>query len=291
LRFDDGSVAEGPSVSIEVMLLVLLGAMLHAGWNALVKSGADKLLDTGLVVAASAAIAALVLPFLPQPAMASWPMLVASGVIHLVYFSLVAAAYRAGDMSLAYPLMRGTPPLIVALLAGAMLGEQLGPFGWLGVLLVSGGILAMALRRQARAHALAMALALANALVIASYTLVDGIGARRSGAPVAYTLWTFLLTALLFLPYVAWQRPGRLLAHLHGKWRIGLGAGACTVGSYALALWAMTQAPIAAVAALRETSILFGVALASLLLRERPTPARLAGAAAIACGAAALRLA
>ncbi len=278
-------------MSAEVMLLVLLGALLHASWNVLVKSGADKLLDTALVVAGSAAIAAVVVPFLPLPALASWPMLVASGVIHLVYFSLVAAAYRAGDMSLAYPLMRGTPPLIVALASGALLGEHLGPFGWLGVALVSGGILAMAIRRGARAHALPIGLALANAVVIATYTLVDGIGARLSGAPVAYTLWAFLLTAVLFLPFVAWQRPRALIPHLRARWRIGLGAGACTLGSYALALWAMTQAPIAAVAALRETSILFGMVLASVLLRERPTPARLAGAVAIAGGAAALRLA
>lgn len=279
------------SVTAEVMLLVLLGAALHAGWNALVKSGADKLLDTALVVAGSAGLAAAALPFLPQPAPASWPMLAASAAIHLVYFSLVAAAYRAADMSLAYPLMRGTPPLLVALLAGPLLGERLGALGWLGVLLVSGGILAMALRRGARAHAPAVGLALANALVIAAYTLVDGIGARRSGAPVAYTLWVFLLTAALFLPFVAWRRPRALAAHLRARWRTGLGAGACTLGSYALALWAMTQAPIAAVAALRETSILFGVALAALLLRERPSAARLAGAGAIACGAAALRLA
>lgn len=285
------ALQETGRVSAEVMLLVLLGAALHATWNALVKSGADKLLDTALVVAGSAALAAMVLPFLPMPAPASWPMLLASGVIHLFYFALVAAAYRAGDMSLAYPLMRGTPPLLVAGLAALLLGETLQPMGWLGVALVCCGVLAMAVRRVARAHRATVGLALANAAVIATYTLVDGIGARLSGAPVAYTLWVFLLTAVFFLPFVAWRRPGGLAAHLRARWRIGLGAGACTLGSYALALWAMTQAPIAAVAALRETSILFGIALAALLLRERPTPARLAGAGLIAAGAAALRLA
>jgi drug/metabolite transporter (DMT)-like permease len=278
-------------VSTEVMLLVLLGAALHATWNALVKSGADKLLDTALVVAGSATLAVAAIPFLPIPAAASWPMLLASAVIHLVYFALVAAAYRAGDMSLAYPLMRGTPPLAVAILAALLLGETLRPLGWLGVALVCGGVLVMAVRRGARAHAATVGVALANAAIIATYTLVDGVGARLSGAPVAYTLWAFLLTALVFLPFVAWRRPGELAGHLRTRWRIGLGAGGCTLGSYALALWAMTQAPIAAVAALRETSILFGVAIATLVLRERPTPARWAGAALIAAGAAALRLA
>ncbi|MGG5821312.1 EamA family transporter [Falsiroseomonas sp. HW251] len=278
-------------MSAQVMLLVLLGAALHATWNALVKSGADKLLDTGLVVAGSALIAAVALPFLPQPAPASWPFILASGVIHLGYFSLVAAAYRAGDLSLAYPLMRGTPPLVVALVAAALLDEALRPLGWVGVALVSSGILAMAVRRGARAHAAPIAFALTNAVVIATYTLVDGIGARRSDAPVAYTLWAFVATAAFFLPFVAWRRPRALAPHLVRRWRIGLGAGGCTLGSYALALWAMTQAPIAAVAALRETSILFGVAIAAAILRERPTPARLAGAALIGAGAIALRLA
>ncbi len=276
---------------IEVMLPVLLGAALHASWNALVKSGADKLLDIALMVAFSALLSALALPFLAQPAPASWPMLAASAVIHLAYFSLVAAAYRAGDMSLAYPLMRGTPPLLVAILAALFLGEAMRPFGWLGVALVSGGILAMALKRGAVPQGRAILFALTNALVIVAYTLVDGLGARASGAPVAYTLWTFVLSAALFLPVAARWRPGRLLPHMILRWRLGIGAGLCTIGSYALALWAMTQAPIGAVAALRETSILFGVGIAALALGERPTPARLAGAALIAAGAAALRLA
>jgi drug/metabolite transporter (DMT)-like permease len=276
---------------IEVMLPVLFGAALHAVWNALVKSGSDKLLDTALMVAFSALLSASALPFLAQPLAASWPMLGASAVIHLAYFSLVAAAYRAGDMSLAYPIMRGAPPLLVAVLAALFLGEALRPFGWLGVALVSGGIIALALRRGAVPQRLAAALALTNALVIVAYTIVDGLGARASGTPVAYALWTFVLSAVLFLPVAALQRPGRLLPHLLLRWRLGLGAGLCTVGSYALSLWAMTQAPIAAVAALRETSILFGVGIAALLLRETPTRARLGGAALIAAGAAALRLA
>ena len=274
------------------MLLVLLGAALHAGWNALVKSGGDTLLDTALVVLGSALIAAVVLPFLPLPAPAAWPYALASGVIHLGYFSLVAAAYRSGEMSLAYPLMRGTAPLLVALLSLSLLGEALGLAGWAGVLLISGGVLAMALPKGkgAKASLPTIGLALANALVIATYTLVDGTGARLSGHAVAYTLWVFLLTALFFGGMVFARRPAALTAHLARRWRIGLGGGAATLGSYALALWAMTQAPIAAVAALRETSILFGVALAALLLGERPGLTRIAGACGIALGAAALRL-
>lgn len=279
------------------MLLVLLGAALHAGWNALVKSGADKLVDTVVVAAGAATLSAAALPFLPAPAPESWPCIAASALIHVAYFSLVAAAYQAGEMGLAYPLMRGTAPLMVALLGGALLGERLGAGALLGVLLISGGVLALALDRRPRAAGIAgspgraVALALLNAVVIAAYTLVDGLGARLSGQPASYTLWVFLLTALPLLALAAARRPGAFLARLGARWRTGLAGGGCTLASYALALWAMTQAPIAMVAALRETSILFGVAIATLVLRERSGWARHAAAGAIACGAAALRLA
>lgn len=280
----------------DVMLLVLLGAALHAGWNALVKSGADKFLDTVLVATGAAAIAAVALPFLPAPAPASWPWLAASVAIHIAYFGLVAAAYRAGDMGVAYPLMRGTAPLLVALLGGTLLGERLGPGAWGGVLLICGGVLGLALdgrrRRVAGGGGAAAGFALCNAGVIAGYTLVDGVGARLSGSPVAYTLWLLLLTAVPLLAWAEVRRPGALGPRLRaGDWWLGLLGGACTMGSYALALWAMTRAPIAAVAALRETSILFGMALAALVLRERSGWTRLAAGGAVACGAAALRLA
>ena len=278
-------------MSAQVMLVVLLGAALHATWNVLVKSGTDKALDIGLVVAGSALLSLLAVPLLPLPAPASWPMLAASGLIHQAYFLLVAAAYRAGDMSLAYPLMRGTPPMVVAVAADFLIGERLGAGGWLGVAMVSAGVLATAAQRRAAPSPRAVGFALANALVIVAYTLVDGIGARHSGHAVAYTLWVFLLTAALLLPFRAWRHGRELARHLRSRWHVGLGGGACTLGSYALALWAMTQAPIAAVSALRETSILFGVALAALLLRERPGGTRLAGIFLIAAGAASLRLA
>ncbi len=283
----------------DVMLLVLLGAALHASWNALVKSGRDKFLDTVLVAAGSAALAGAALPFLPVPAPASWPYIAASVAIHVVYFALVAAAYRTGDMGLAYPLMRGTAPLIVALLSGALLGERLGPGAWAGVALICGGVLGLAAARGGlgaagarRGPALApVAFPLANAGVIAAYTLVDGVGARLSGHAAAYTLWMLLLTAPPLLVWAAVRRPRDLRDQIRARWRLGLLGGACTLGSYTLALWAMTRAPIASVAALRETSILFGMALAALLLKERLGWIRHAAAVAIACGAAALRLA
>jgi drug/metabolite transporter (DMT)-like permease len=276
----------------DVMLVVLLGAALHASWNGLIKSGDDKLVDTSLITAGAAVLAGVSLPFLPLPAQACWPYRAASVAIHVLYFALVAAAYRAGDMSFAYPLMRGTGPLIVAVLSAAVLGERLSAGAWAGVLLICGGVLGLALayRRPHGSIAEATALALGNALVIALYTFVDGVGVRLSGQAFAYTFWMFLLTAPFLLAWPAFRRLPDLRAQFAARWRLGLIGGACTLGSYALALWAMTKAPIAPVAALRETSILFGMAIAALVLKERFGWARIVAAAAIALGTITLRL-
>jgi drug/metabolite transporter (DMT)-like permease len=274
-----------------VFAAVILGAALHAGWNAIVKGGSDKLLTTVLVAAASGAVAVAVLPFLPRPDPASWPFLAASASIQVLYFALVAGAYRATDMSRAYPLMRGLAPALVAIFAAAVLGERLGPAAWAGVALISCGVFGMTFAGSGSASRLGTALALVNAGVIAAYTLIDGIGVRASGAAVAYSMWLFLLNAV---PLVGWAlvvRRRALLAYAGRNWRLGLAGGLGNLGSYGLALWAMTQAPVAMVAALRETSILFGVAIAGLVLREPIGPARLAAAALIVLGAASLRLA
>lgn len=284
-------------MSAAALLAVLLGAVLHASWNALVKAGADRLVDTALVSAGSGLLAALALPFLPFPNPASWPLLAASAGIHVVYFLLVAAAYEAGDMGYAYPIMRGTAPLLVALSSVAILGEPLSSGGWIGLLCLSAGILGMAAAHAVAARSAlapggrATAFALANALVIALYTLVDGVGARRSGHAVAYTLWMLLLTAIPYLALVAGRRGRALWSETRRRWPVALAGGACAAGSYALALWAMTQAPVAVVAALRETSILFGALIAALVLKERFGPARQLAAGAIVAGIVILRLA
>jgi drug/metabolite transporter (DMT)-like permease len=280
-------------MSIQVMLLVLLGAFLHASWNAVVKSSRDKFLDIVLVTGASALLSAFILPFLPIPAPASWPYAAASVVIHVGYFALVAAAYRIGDMSFAYPLMRGTAPLLVTVASGPLIGEYLSLGAWGGVLLISAGVMGMtfAPRSPGRSGALAALPALANALVIAAYTVVDGAGARLSGHAAAYTMWVFLGTALPLAAWAGLRRRDNLAEHFRSRWHFGMIGGACTLGAYVLALWAMTQAPVALVAALRETSILFGTALSALVLKERFGWTRHAAAAAVVSGAVILKLA
>jgi drug/metabolite transporter (DMT)-like permease len=275
-----------------VFLAVLLGAALHASWNAIVKGGPDKMMTTVLIAAVSGLAALAALPFLPLPDPASWPFLAASALVQVLYFVLVAAAYDAADMSLAYPLMRGSAPVLVAFAGAALLGERLTLGGWAGVALVSAGVLGMALAGgQARASRRGVGLALVNAAVIAAYTLTDGMGVRRSGAPVAYAMWLFLLNAVPLVGWALVARRGQFAAYVQRYATAGLVGGLGNLGSYGLALWAMTGAPVAAVAALRETSILFGLAIAALALGERPGPARLAAAALIALGAISLRLA
>ncbi|WP_065847756.1 EamA family transporter [Sphingobium sp. Ndbn-10] len=278
-------------MSAGIFGIVLVAAALHATWNAIVKGGGDTLLTTVLVTASAALIAIVVLPFLPPPSRASWPFIAASTVFQLGYFVLVARAYRIADMSLAYPLMRGTAPLLVAVVSVAWMGEPLSPRAWLGVGVICAGILSMAAAVPRNASKAGMVLALLNAIVIAGYTLIDGVGVRRSGAPVAYTLWIFLLTGAALAAWVLVGRREAFRGYIGRNWRLGLIGGAGTISSYGLALWAMTVAPVAVVAALRETSILFGTAISAALLHERVGPARIVAVCIIAAGAAALRLA
>lgn len=277
-------------MSAGIFGIVLVAAALHATWNAIVKGGGDTLLTTVLVTASAALIAIVVLPFLPPPSRASWAFIAASTLFQLGYFVLVARAYHIADMSLAYPLMRGTAPLLVAM-SVAWMGELLSPRAWLGVGVICAGILSMAAAVPRNAGKAGMVLALLNAIVIAGYTLVDGAGVRRSGAPVAYTLWIFLPTGVVLAAWALVVRREAFRGYVGRNWQLGLIGGAGTISSYGLALWAMTIAPVAVVAALRETSILFGTAISAILLHERVGPARIMAVCIIAAGAAALRLA
>lgn len=273
-----------------IFLAVLFSALLHASWNAIVKTGSDKLLSTALVTAASSLLSLLCLPWLPQPDVASWPFIAGSVALQLVYFQLIAAAYHAADMGVCYPIMRGTAPLLVALASVFRIGDGLSATAWIGVVGICAGILTMTSGLQPHNRRGAL-LALANAFIIAGYTLTDGIGVRRSGAPVAYTLWIFFLTGLLFALWTAATRRAAYTATLRANWRAGLLGGAGSVGSYAIVLWAMTRAPLAEVAALRETSILFAAMMVMVWLKESIRPHGLVAIALIIMGAMVLRLA
>ena len=276
-------------MSLLVFCVILFSASLHAVWNAIVKGGRNTLLTTILVAGSAAAVGIVALPFLPPIAAAAWPYLAVSAVLEIAYYTLVAGAYRHADMSRAYPLMRGTPPLLVALVSSLALGMALSLTGWIGIALVSAGLLSLTFG-GAGGNPRGIQFAMVNALVIASYTLVDGFGVRASGSPIAYTMWIFVLTGA---PLTAWaflRRP-EFLRYARGNWHLGLAGGLGTLISYGLVLWSMTMAPIALVAALRETSILFGTLIAVLVLKERVTRTRLVAVLIIAAGAIVLKLA
>jgi phosphonate utilization associated putative membrane protein len=279
---------------------VLFGALLHAGWNALIKSGADKPLDTALIHSLGTFIAVPLLLYTGWPAPAAWPYMAASLVIHLGYYVALAGAYKHGDLGLTYPVMRGCAPLLVAMGSLPFIGEGISTAAWAGVAVICVGVVTLGLSRSAlrdsdeRRRRKALGFALANAAIIAVYTVVDGIGVRASGNALAYVAGLFLFDGLPYLLLVLWRRSGQrraALAYMAGRWKIALVGTVASLGSYAIALWAMTHAPVAVVAALRETSVLFAAVIGTLFLREPFGWQRAAGTVVIVAGVMTLRLA
>ncbi|MHA1043381.1 EamA family transporter [Enterobacter ludwigii] len=277
-------------MTITVFCILLFAALLHASWNAIVKAGTDKLYSAIGVSGSAAFIALVLLPFSPQPSAACWPFLGVSCALQVVYTVLVAKTYQVSDMSQTYPLMRGTAPLLVALISVLVLGDSLSWLAWSGIAVICLSILAMAMNGRMTSRK-GVWLALLNACFIAGYTLVDGTGVRLSDTALGYTLWTFFMNGFCLLFWAMMARRREASRYLRTHWKKGLLGGIGTMGSYGLALWAMTQTPLAVVAALRETSILFGALIAFVLLKEKVAGLRIAAAVGIAGGAILLRLA
>ena len=278
-------------LSLGVTLAVLGAALCHASWNAMVKSGGDPLLNMALVtlggslVGTAIAVAAAVAP----PAPAAWPYIAVSTVIHIGYYMTVAAAYKAGDLSHGYPIMRGTAPLLTALGTWLVLGEALSPAGVAGVLLICGGVLSLGLAGGGASRA-ATTWALTNAVIIALYTLADGAGVRASGDAWAYVVWLFVVHGLPFSLGVLVIKRGVFLRHAAKNWKLGLAGALLSGASYGIALWAMTRAPVAIIAALRETSVNFGALIGAWFLKEGHLRQRLSGAVVVLAGLVALKL-
>jgi phosphonate utilization associated putative membrane protein len=287
-------------MSTTVVLAVLFGALLHAGWNTLVKSSGDKQLDIALVhfLGAVAALPLLWLVGLPPPE--AWPFVATSLAIHVAYYVTLNGAYQHGDLSTTYPIMRGSAPMLVALGSAAVLDERLSGMAWLGVAAITSGVMLVGLARPAEAlhHRRAIAYALANAAVIAAYTFVDGRGVRVSAAggagAVSYVVLLFVLDGVPYPGYVWWRRSAAArrvaLGYARQRWPLATLGGLASLGSYGIALWAMTRAPVAAVSALRESSVLFATLFSVVLLKERLGPQRALGAGVIVGGVVALRL-
>jgi drug/metabolite transporter (DMT)-like permease len=283
-------------VSIEVSFAVLLAALLHASWNAMIKGGSDVLMDTAAIVVGAGLVAVPFAFLVPLPAAASWPYILASIATHLAYYFFMVSAYRSGDLSLVYPLMRGVAPLLAGVLAIVWLNEWPGTLGWAGMVMISLGVIALALRparagAALQAHGRAVGFALANAVVIAVYTIIDGSGARLAGNAWSYIVWLFLLDAVPFTVYLLVTRRTAFMAALSERRRRGLIGGGLSAAAYAISVWAMTKAPVALVASLRETSVLFATLIGARVLKEHLTPRRWLGVAAVVLGVISLKAA
>jgi len=274
-----------------IVLIVLFGALLHASWNVLVKSSTDKALDTALIHLLGSVIALPLLFIVGVPGAASWPFIIASVVIHIGYYVALTGAYKHGDMGLTYPLMRGVAPMLVALSAVMTVGESLAPLAWAGVIGICAGVLVLGLSRHALDNRRATLFALTNAVVIAVYTVIDALGARASGNAVQYVVALFVLDGWPFALLVLARRGRAAWPYARARWPFATGGALASLGSYGIALWAMTRAPVATVAALRETSVLFAALLGTWLLREKFTVRRALGTCVIVAGVMALRLA
>ncbi|HUF55673.1 MAG TPA: DMT family transporter [Thermohalobaculum sp.] len=279
-------------MSLGVFIAVLAAAALHATWNALVKGGVDKALGMTAVVLGSGLFALAALPLVATPAPESWPYVVASIALHLGYQLFLLMSYRIGDLTQVYPIARGTAPLIVAAFSVTVLGVELARLELAGVIVIGTGIISLSLvrRRDGLRNPRAAATAVVTGCFIAAYSLVDGTGARAAGTGVGFYGWVAAGNALAMLVFAALARP-RLLRALPQAAGVAVAGGGASFAAYALVVWAFTQAPIALVTALRETSIVFALLIGVVFLKERLDLARVVSIMLTIGGAALLRLA
>ena len=274
-----------------VFVAVLIAAVLHAAWNAVVKSGDDKWLSMAAVVIGHAVSAAVALLLAPAPAPESWPWIGLGVALHFGYQWFLLSAYRLGDFTRVYPLARGSAPLIVALVSVAVLGASLTGTEVAAMALIAAGIVSIALSRAGAAPDRgAVAAALVTGCFIAGYSLCDGTGARLSGSPVGFFACAAIGNSALFAAFTAWRRPGLLRGLPRRAPTAFLFGGAASFAAYALVVWAFTQAPIALVTALRETSIVFALLIGAFVLRERIDLPRIASTFVTLVGVGLLRL-
>lgn len=282
-------------VSPLIVALLLAAALMHASWNALLKSDrSDRLATFGVIMTTGSALGLCAAPFLPMVAPAAWAYLIASTAIHLAYYAFLLKAYAYGDLSHTYPIARGLGPLLVALVSGQVIGEHLRTQDMIGVLLLSCGLIALALPARIPApvpgnhQGLATLFAILTGVTIAGYILADGFGVRAAGLAfeqrLSYIAWLCILEGPWLLVLAVVLRGRRLLGHLRRNWWRGIIGGAIASTGYGIAIYALVLGPMAHVAALRETSVLFGALIGTLLLGEPFGGRRVAAAIVIVSG-------
>jgi len=273
--------------------LVLFAALLHASWNAMLHGNADRFLSMTWMSIAIAAVSTVVILFTPWPAEAAWPYIITSGLVHIVYNVTLVRSYRRNDLAQAYPIARGSSPLLVTLGAALFAHEAIGPLHLLGIVMISGGIIAIALQGSHVSRAGVLA-ALTTGVTIAVYTVIDGIGVRLSGGQaIAYTAWMFLFYWLMPALFVAMRglaalwSPVRSAPTAVGSSLVG---GLVSILAYGIVIWALQSGAMGAVSALRETSVVFAVLIGRVFLRETVSGKRWLACMIVAGGAVCLGL-
>ncbi|MER7565742.1 DMT family transporter [Streptomyces sp. NPDC097941] len=269
-----------------VTAAVLLAAVTHACWNAIAHQVTDKLVGFTLISGGGMLIGLVIIPFAAVPAAGAWPYLLASSWIHMAYYALLMTSFRLGDFGQAYPIARGTAPLVVTVLAALFAHEV--PDGWAaaGIALSCAGLTGVALwgLRGRRPDWAAIGAALATGLTIAAYTVVDGLGVRASGSSLGYIAWLMAVQGVVIPVYALTRWRGRSVAVLRPFAWIGLVGAALSVAAYGLVLWAQTKAELAPVAALRESSIIVGAAIGAVFFKERFGAPRILAAGLLVAG-------
>jgi len=280
-------------LTADVFFAVLLAAFLHAGWNALIKTRLDRFLSISLMSFGMGTISLVCLPFVAVPRGETWIWILLSAALHTGYKLFLIRAYSAGDLGQVYPLARGTAPLVTTLGGALLVGEFVSPLVALSIVVMCAGIVLMSLRGGsglARLNSVAVTSALATSLFISAYTLTDGIGGRSAPSASSYTVWLFLVDGFWMGLFGLSVRGKAGFYAMLPEWKAGLMTGALSLGAYWIIIWAMTKAPIGAVAALRETSILFAIALSAIFLKEPLSRWRVGAACLILAGVVGLRI-
>jgi len=276
-----------------VIALVLLAALLHASWNAILKAASDRLTTTGVMNLTGLAVGLALLPFAVSPARASWVFLLLSMTIHFGYYAFLLGSYRFGDLSQVYPLARGAAPLMVAFLSPWLVGERLEPVQLAGVLLLCVGILSLAFNRLRLRDLFEwkpVTFALLTGVTIAAYTVADGLGVRRSGSPAGYIAWLFIIDGVAMAAIAAWARGRGFLPALRSTFRPALLCGVLAMAAYGIVVWCYSLGAIAPIAALRETSVVMAAAIGAALLHEPFGRWRILAASFCAMGIIAINL-
>ncbi|MBQ9407467.1 MAG: EamA family transporter [Desulfovibrio sp.] len=277
-------------MSTLLLTIVLATALLHASWNIIVKSGNNKLFETGLTATGGFLLGLSFLPFLPVPTAASWPFLCFSCLCHTTYYVFMARAYETTDISTAYTVMRGAAPLITSTFL-LFFDMSLSLMGWIGIGFLCTGIFCLAVdTKKGVSGWRGIKAALITAGIIAAYTLTDGLGARANADGASYACWLFVLKMLPMQTYLLWRHGESYLKYVLTRPCPGIVGGMACFLSYGIAVWAMTKAPIAMVAALRETSVIFGMLLAVLCLHEKFSLQRTMAVVLVAAGASLLKI-